>query len=138
MSCTPPIRTIRTATTTVFSKGGSSPGTSEIFVLSPEEVEQIAPLLLGVRATVIVENATVDFMCQAVFQTTSDGNIWGNSVALEPSAVGDNRKDTTDWYTTLSNFKRGIRVGVLASQESGVSTVQSGRVTLIIDFNLRS
>ncbi len=36
----------------VFSLGGTAPGTSDIFVLSPEESESIAPVLLGLRVTV--------------------------------------------------------------------------------------
>jgi hypothetical protein len=135
MSCTPPLRTIRTVTATVFSKGGTAPGASEIFVLSPQSVTGIAPMLAAVRVTVIVENATADFISQAVFQTTSDGEVWDNPVALE-SAASDNRKFTTNWYNAANAFKRGIRIGVIASQETGVTSVQMARVTLIIDFQL--
>jgi hypothetical protein len=135
MSCTPPIRTIRTVTATVFSKGGAAPGSNDIFVLSPQSVIEIAPMLAAVRVTVIVENATADFLSQAVFQTTSDGDIWETEVALE-IAASDNRKFTTNWYNAANAFKRGIRIGVIASQEAGVTSVQMARVTLIIDFQL--
>lgn len=137
MSCKPPIRTVRTGTYTVYSKGGTAPATSDIFVLTPESVAGIAPLLVAVRVTVIVENATPDFISQAVFQTTSDGCTWDTPVALE-TAQSDNRKVTTNWYKVPDAFDRGIRIGVLASQEVGVSTLQMGRVTLIVDFQLAS
>jgi hypothetical protein len=137
MSCNPPVRTISTKTQTVFTKGGNAPGTSDIFVLSPDSILQIAPLLAGVRATVKVTNATADFISQVVFQSTSDGLVWDNPISLE-AAGSDNRVSTTDWYTTTTSFKRGIRLGVIASQEAGVNVVQMAQVTLTIDFLLRA
>jgi len=122
----------------MFSKGGSSPGTSDPFPVTPETMVQIAPALVGVRATIIVENATPDFMSRLGFQSTEDGITWSDPVYLEGAAVGDNRSFTTDWYTTQSSFKRGIRVVVYASQETGVNTVQMARVTVITDFHIRS
>jgi hypothetical protein len=119
----------------VFSKGGAAPAASEVFVLSPKNIAQVAPLLAGVRTTVIVENATPDFVSQVVFQSTSDGETWENPVPLETPAA-DNRKFTTNWYSTPNSFKRGIRFGVIASQETGVSTIQIARVTLILDLQL--
>ena len=132
----PLVHTIRTQTTTVFSKGGTSPGASDIFVLSPDEVTQIAPILQGLRVTVIVENATAYFISQVYLQSTSDGITW-QSFSLE-SAQPDNRTTTTDWYSVQNNFKRGIRVGVVCSQENAITAVQFARVTLIIDFETKN
>ena len=89
MSCTPPIRTIQTPTLTVFSRGTSAPGESDLFVFTPDSIEGVAPLLFGLRVTITVENATADFKSQAVFQTTSDGKVstvrpWGREEA-EPT-----------------------------------------------------
>ena len=135
MSCTPPIRTIQTPTLTVFSRGTSAPGESDLFVFTPDSIEGVAPLLFGLRVTITVENATADFKSQAVFQTTSDGKTWDNPVALETSAA-DNRVFTTNWFNAPNSFKRGVRVGVFASQEAGVNTVQMARVSLAIDFQM--
>lgn len=137
MPCSPPVRTVPCPTLTVFSKGGNAPAVSDIFVCTPQSIQEIAPLLAGLRATVGVTNATGDFMSQAVFQTTSDGITWDAAVPLE-TAASDNRQVTTAWFTDLTAFKRGIRVGVLASQETGVSTVQMARVALTLDFLLRA
>lgn len=138
MSCSnPPVQTIQTVPMTVFSKGTATPNESLIFVLSPPSVVEIAPLLAGLRATISVANSTAAFVSQVVFQTTSDGITWETAIALE-TAASDDRVFTTDWYTTTSNFKRGIRVGVIASQESGVNSAQFGNVSLVIDFLLRS
>jgi len=91
-----------------------------------------------VRATIIVENATPDFKSQLGFQSTDDGHTWSDPVYLEGAAVGDNRSFTCDWHLDQDSFKRGIRVVVYASQETGVSTVQMARVTVITDFQLRA
>lgn len=122
----------------MFSKGGSAPGTSDPFVVTPDAMVQIAPLLVGLRATIIVANATPDFMSRVGFQSTEDGCTWADPVYLEGAAVGDNRTFTTGWFTDQASFKRGIRVVVSASQETGVSTVHMARVTVITDFQIRS
>jgi hypothetical protein len=137
MSCKPPIRTITTARRVLcFSEGGSAPGESEIHVLTSEEIEQIAPLLAGVRVTITVENATEVCQTKTVLQATSDGCTWGDSVDLESYTAG-NRVTTTAWHTTATSFLRGIRIGVLVGQTSGTA-IQMCKVTLVIDFELRS
>lgn len=138
MSCTPPIRTLTTVQRLVFSNGGNAPGTSGVFVLSDDEMVEVAPLLLGVRVTVIISNATPDFMSQVVLQWTDDGCTWSNPINLESSPVGDDRTLTLAWYTTTADFRRGIRVGVRASQEAGVNAIQFGYAQFIIDLQLRS
>ncbi len=139
MSCSnPPLKTVRSETMLMFSTGATAPGTSAPFPVTPEAMIQIAVLLLGLRSTIIVENATPDFMSRLAFQSTEDGFTWSDPVYLEGAAVGDNRTFTTDWHLTQDDFKRGIRVVVYASQESGVNTVQMARVTVITDFQIRS
>jgi hypothetical protein len=136
MGCTPPVRTVTLARrSTVFSVGGVTPD-STLFVLSPDQLEQVAPLLSEVRATVEIENATANFKSKASFQTTSDGCAWEAPVELEAFANG-NRTNTTTWYTNTANFKRGIRFGIIAGNSTG-SAVESGRVTLTLDLLMRS
>ena len=135
MSCTPPIRTIQTPTMTVFSRGTAGDGKSDLFVFTPDSIEGVAPLLFGLRVTITVENATAAFKSQAVFQTTSDGKTWDNPVALDTAAVAGNRVFTTNWSNAPNSFKRGVRVGVFASQDA-VDTVQMARVSLAIDFQM--
>lgn len=135
---TVPVRTLKTEKTLVFTKGGNAPGTSSLFVLSPLQMTEIAPMLLGIRVTVIIDNATTDFMSRAAFQTTDDGGTWDSAVYLEPAMVGDDRRTTTAWYTDTSSFKRGIRVGLFVSQEAGINVVQMAQAQLIIDLLLRS
>ena len=136
MSCQPPVRTISTVMCTAFSKGGATPD-SDMFVMTPSSILEIAPMLLQLRATTIVENASDKFKCKAVFSSTDDGCGWDvPPLALENYAIG-NRRTTTAWYTDVTKFKRGIRVGVVASNDSGAN-VEVAQVTLIIDFLLRS
>lgn len=146
MSCAgPPIRTTSIARRVpVFSKGGTAPATSDIFVLSPEELDQLAPMLAGIRVTIKVENATANFQSEVVFQTTDDGCTWGDGSTIDAvisleggTPVAGNRETTTNWYTTPSNFLRGVRIGVVASQESGTQLEQAW-ISMVVDFLLRS
>lgn len=135
MGCGSSVRTIKTETATIFSRGGTSPGANDVFVLSPESINEIAPMLAAVRATIVVENATPDFLSQVVFQTSSDGDVW-QTVPLEQAPASDNRKATTGWYDNKNDFRRAIRFGVVASQETGVTGVQLARVSLTIDLRM--
>jgi hypothetical protein len=141
MSCTPPLRTIRSETKVVFSRGaGGTLGASDPWILSPDELIQIAPLLVQARVTIIVDHAsgaTGDCVTQAVLQATDDGMTWDTAVGMETAAAG-NRTFTTNWYSTVANFKRGIRFGVIVSQGNAVTIVQSCQVTIIIDLQLKS
>jgi hypothetical protein len=99
---------------------------------------ELAPTLAGIRVTITVENATASCATQAVFQTTSDGHTWANPVALDPSFVAGNRvATTTAWATSPGDFLRGIRIGLLVQQSSGTA-VESCKVTMTVDFLLRS
>lgn len=142
MSCTPPIRTVRSQTEVVFSKGGAA-GTSasDVFVLSPDGMIQIAPLVEQLRVTIIVDHvtgATGDCLTQAVLQATDDGITWGAAVGLEAAPVAGNRSFTTDWHTSAANFRRGLRLGVVASQGNAVTNVVMCRVTFIIDLQMKA
>jgi hypothetical protein len=141
MSCNPPVRTIRTQTKLVLSRGtGGTLGASDLWVLSPDDIEQVAPLLAQCRATIIVEHAsgaTGDCVTQVAFQATDDGSLWNTAIGMETATAG-NRTFTTNWYSTVANFTRGIRFGVIVSQGNAVTVVQSCTVTLIIDLQLKS
>lgn len=139
MSCTPPIRTLTIARREpVWSTGGSgSSGLSEVFVLSSDDIAQVAPLLAQLRATLTVENRTLNASVEVVFQTTSDGVTWETAIPLSQAFVTTNTTDTTPWYTDTANFKRGIRVGVRIKQATG-NAVESARVTVVLDLQLKS
>lgn len=139
MNCSSsPLRTVTYGPKTVFSTGATAPGESSVFVMSPESLLEIAPLLVGVRATVYVENATTGLYTEVVFQSTNDDDTWTTFSLETAGAVAGNRKVTLAWSSNVSNFLRGIRFGVKASQNAGVNVVQLGQVTLIVDLLLRS
>ena len=73
--CTPSVKTITgTVRESMHSKGGSTAaGVNDIFVVSPDGMIQVAPTLLGLRGTIIVENATENVDTRLVFQSTEDG-----------------------------------------------------------------
>lgn len=137
--CTPSVKTITgTVRESMHSKGGSTAaGVNDIFVVSPDGMIQVAPTLLGLRGTIIVENATENVDTRLVFQSTEDGMTWSAPVGLENAALPGNRKVTTPWYTTAADFTRGIRVGVLVSQANSATTVQMAKVTVIIDLQIK-
>lgn len=112
-------------------------GLSEVFVLSGDNVTQIAPMLAAVRATLTVDNRTLNAEVEVVFQTTSDGISWEAPIVLSQAWVNMDTTDTTSWYSTTSNFKRGIRFGVRIRQASGTA-VESARVSLVLDLELKS
>ena len=135
MSCSPSVQTYTFAIReVVFSKGGTAPATSDVFVLSPEKVEAIAPLIDKVRATTRVENITADCEVQPVYQVSDDGENWDTAVPFAAGFIGSNGYSTSDW-ATVANTKRAIRFGVLVQQKTG-STVESARVSLMIDVYL--
>ncbi|MCK6504057.1 hypothetical protein L6R53_11755 [Myxococcota bacterium] len=96
----------------------------------------MAPLLAAVRATVTVENRTLNASVEPVFQTTSDGVTWGNLISLGQAMTTDTT-DTTSWYTDTANFKRGVRFGVIVEQVTG-NAVESARVSIVLDLQLKS
>ena len=121
----------------MFSTGDTSPGDSLPYVVTSDEMIQVAPNLLALRSTIIVQNASLKFKSRVYFQATEDGITWGNPEPMETAAVLGNRTLTLTWYTDTSKFTRGIRVIVIASQD-GVNTIQMARVTVITDLQLRS
>ena len=137
MSCTPPVRTVQIADReVVFSEGSTNPGTSAIFVLSPDSRMQIAPMLDKVRATLRIENKTETFQCKVVYQVSSDGETWDTAVDISSGYVTANGYDTSDWKT-ISNTKRAIRFGVICAQVTG-DDVESARVSVVLDLVLFS
>ncbi len=83
MSCTPPVRTLTVARNQpVWSQGGATnPGLSDIFVFTGDEFMQVAPMLSQVRATLIVDNRTLNAEIEVVMQSTLDGINWSNPIA---------------------------------------------------------
>ena len=129
---------IRSPTLVMFSTGDASPGESLPYVVTPDGMIQVAPSLLALRATIIVENASLKFKSQVFFQPTEDGIVWGTPVALEAAPVLGNRKLTLPWWSTdPTKFSRGIRVIVIVTQDA-VGTIQMANVTVITDLQLRS
>lgn len=78
MACTPPVRTVTAARyQPVWSKGGATnQGISEVFVFTGRNIMAIAPMLKAVRATLTVENRTINAEVEVVFQATNDGITW--------------------------------------------------------------
>lgn len=140
MGCTPPIRTVQIAEReVVFSVGGANPGVNGVFVMSPNSLMEIATLMDRVRATLRVENKTVNFEGQVVYQLSDDGETWDSPVAVDTGDnwVGANGYSTTPWRT-LSPSKRAIRFGLLARQATGSTVVESAQVSVVIDIGLVS
>lgn len=139
MSCASPIRSLRLASNEpAWSRGGSDQdGLSDIFVLSDTELQDVAPELKGVRATVTIANRTNNASVEVVFQTSSDGCVWETPIPLTTGFITTNGSTTTPWYTTTSNFKKCVRFGVRVKQATGTA-VELARVTLELDLELRS
>ena len=112
------------------------PGTSPIFVMTPAELMQIAPKLLQFRATIVVENKSENFACEAVYQYTNDGCTWSAEQSVDAGLGYVSATATTAWNNTIANFTRGIRIGLRAKQTTGTN-VEMGQVSLIIDLELR-
>lgn len=141
MSCKPPIRTFKSAErVVVYSDGGTAPGSSLMFAMTPDKIMEVAPLIQSVRMTLIIENAQPDFKAQCAYQLTNNGVDWDDAqtVGTAQAVTGGAKQHfyTTDWLD-ISNTKRGIRFGVIAMQDSG-SVPVFGRVTLVIDLKLAS
>lgn len=140
MACnTPPVRTITVCRREPsWSKGGATDqGRSEVFVLSADSLVEVAALLKAVRATLTVENRTLNAEVEVVFQATNDGCTWEAPVVRSQAWVNADGTDTTPWYSTATNFKRGIRFGVRIRQATGTA-VEMARVTLVLDLELKS
>ncbi len=139
MACTPPVRTVTAARyQPVWSKGGATnQGISEVFVFTGRNIMEIVPMLKAVRATLTVENRTINAEVEVVFQATNDGITWEAPIVLSQAWVNADTTDTTPWYTTVGNFKRGIRFGVRIRQATGTA-VEMARVSLVLDLELKS
>ena len=138
--CPPPIRTVQIADRqVVFSKGGTAPSQSEIFVFDSGAMMEVATLLDAVRATVRVENADGDnFENRMVFQLSNDGESWDSPIVMDAGwSNGLTKIRTTEWKKE-NNFKRAIRFGVEVQQKTGVDRVVMARVSVVIDLKLVS
>jgi len=98
---------------------------------------QVAPMLSQVRATLIVDNRTLNAEIEVVMQSTLDGINWSNPVVLSQAWVNANGPDITAWHTNAADFTRGIRFGVRIRQAAGTA-VEMARVSLILDLQLKS
>jgi hypothetical protein len=148
MACKPPVRSITIAfRDVVFSTGASNTGgpptaDQSFHPLSPIAIEQLAPTLERVRATVRVENATAQFRCQFGYQVSNDGELWGDDA--NPTGGGwmtvgsmqsGNGVFTTAWQDVGSSMKRAVRFGMVAGQLAP-NVVESAKVTITLDLEL--
>ena len=128
-------QTINTGGRLVFSAGGT-PGLSDIFVMTPASLAQIAPRLGKFRVTVVIENTTTNFECKPVFQYTNDGCSWSTVQDVDGPLGFVSDTTITAWNSDTAKFTRGIRIGLRAKQTTGTN-VEMGQVSLIVDFELR-
>lgn len=140
MSCTPPVRTITVARNQpVWSQGGATnQGLSDVFVFTGDDVMQIAPMLSQVRATLIVDNRTINAEVEVVMQSTLDGVNWSNPMAAlasinqwatnrstrsggwgPPGPIPLNCRPSRDCETTCANTCKGIGVPDVACEMPG-------------------
>src|SRR4029453_4008267 len=128
--------TITSRTAVVWSSGGS--GThSEVHVLSPSRLIQIATLLKRFRVTAVVANATKGCVVTPVFQTTNDGESWSDPEPVDKKCtVNGSGTATSGWFEDVARLGRGIRFGVVVGSKSGVS-VHMARVILVMDLDTK-
>lgn len=138
MSCTPPVRSIVIARDVpIWSLGGTAPGTSDPFVLSGDDIMEIAPLLSALRATITISNLTPNGEVNILFQSTNDGVTWDAPQSLNPGPINQNGSVTTPWYTNAADFTRGIRIVADIGATSGTA-VEMARISVVVDFELKS
>lgn len=145
MSCAPPLRTTTVAVQkTVYSNGNGSPNTESFVPITGASMEQIAPLLKGVRATLKVEAATENYRGEVGFQLSNNGVEWGDTTSPTNgqysklgSPISGDGEATTAWYSTEAAFTRAIRFGVISDNTTGTNN-ELATVTVTLDLELRS
>ena len=135
-SCgSPPVKTITISKRVVFGKPGASGGANANFIsLIPDKLYSLAPLLRGLRMTIITESSTPNVTVQAAFRSRSNEETWGTAVTLGSAVQGDGTI-TGNWYTTRDNFRRELNIGVIVDKSTGTA-LEMAVVTAIIDYEM--
>jgi hypothetical protein len=83
------------------------------------------------------QNSTLNIKTAAFFQLSEDGISWDNPISLfGANYLIGNGTLTEAWYNATSNYKRFIRFGVSALQNSGTA-VEMANVSLVLDVQLK-
>ena len=137
-SCNLKVKTLNLGTKICWSAAGAAPAPN-YFIFTPEEgIDSLTPLISQLRASVMNQNCSALFESQMFFQLSEDGCSWDTplAIAVGGAFVAGNTQNTTDWYSTTTNYKRFIRFGITAAQVGGTAVAQAN-VSLIIDILLK-
>jgi len=144
MGCQPTVKTTTSTRHVVYSKGGSTnQGVSAIFVLTPDDLISLAPLLAQLRVTLVTENLSDQAEIWPFIETTQDGCTWTETTTQllvggsSATWISDDTTTTTDWWTAAPELFRGLRLGVKIRQTTGTN-VEGATVQLVVDWELKS
>ena len=144
MGCQPSVKTTTSTKRVVYSKGGSTNlGVSSIFVLTSDDLVQLAPLLAQLRVSVVTENLSEQAELWPFIETTQDGCTWSETTTQflvggsSATWISTDTTTTTDWWTAVTELFRGLRIGVKVRQTTGTN-VEAATVQLVVDWELKS
>ncbi len=116
--------------------GGANGGINS-FILPGTDIEDVAPTLAGIQATVTVMQSSLNFKCSVLFQVSADGVTWDTAVIFTAATYqAGNGTLSYAWNTATTNYKRKIRFLVNAEQASG-TTIEMADVKVVIGMNIK-
>ncbi len=120
----------------MWTLGGANGGINT-WILNGVDIEDVAPTLAAIQATVTVTQASLNFKCSVLFQVTADGVTWDTAVIFNAATYQTgNGVLSYAWNSATTNYKRKIRFLVNAEQATG-TTLEMADVKVVIGFQIK-
>jgi hypothetical protein len=116
-------------------------GSDSVFTLDVydlPEIRELGPMVHQIRVHYECEGATTHFQCQVTTAWSVRGRTWSSPSTLLPAQTGTQTGQIGNWFTTDSAFGLLMRYAIEVKNSTGFSTIESGRVTVVLEIELKS
>lgn len=118
------------------SDGSNTTWVSDIYDLP--QVRTLGPMIKQIRAHYVCEGATANFQARVTTQWSVLGKSWSTPVGeILPGQTGDKAGIISTAFTDADKFGLLMRYAIEVKNSSG-SAIESGRVTVILEIELKS
>lgn len=121
----------------MWTLGGANNNGLQTYLLAGSDIEDAAPTLAALQATITVAQASLNFKCSVLFQVSADGINWDTAVIFTAATYQTgNGTLCYAWNMATTNYKRKIRFLVNVEQSAGTS-VEMADVKVVVGFQVK-
>ncbi|MFZ5478928.1 MAG: hypothetical protein ACOZNI_19300 [Myxococcota bacterium] len=118
------------------SSGSDSVWTVDVYDVP--EIRALGPMIEQIRAHYVCEGATAAFQARVTTYWSVLGKSWSSASEILPAQTADKTGVISSWFTTDTAFGLLMRYGVEVKNNTGVPTIESGHVTVVLEIELKS